>query len=271
MIHVDRVLSQKLERTEARASAAFVESRAALVPDSGAEWIDVAGAYVLFDGPSSPITQTFGLGLFEAATGETLDTIEAFFKRREVPVFHEVSPLADASHLRLLGERGYRPCELTSVMVREVDHGVQPNPRLSKDVTTRVIGPGEEELWAQTAAAGWSTEGEGLAGFMLDFGRVCANAKGGHPFLAELDGRPISAGMLYVFDDVAILAGASTVPEGRRRGGQLSLLDARLRFAAERGCRVAMMGALPGSQSQRNAESNGFRVGYTRTKWQLHS
>jgi hypothetical protein len=30
-----------------------------------------------------------------------------------------------------------------------------------------------------------------------------------------------------------------------------------------------MMGALPGSQSQKNAEKNGFRIAYTRTKWQL--
>jgi hypothetical protein len=29
-----------------------------------------------------------------------------------------------------------------------------------------------------------------------------------------------------------------------------------------------MMGALPGSNSQRNAERNGFQIAYTRTKWQ---
>jgi hypothetical protein len=32
-----------------------------------------------------------------------------------------------------------------------------------------------------------------------------------------------------------------------------------------------MMGASPGGQSQRNAEKNGFRIAYTRTKWQLKS
>ncbi len=30
-----------------------------------------------------------------------------------------------------------------------------------------------------------------------------------------------------------------------------------------------MMVAQPGSGSHRNAERNGFRVAYTRTKWQL--
>jgi hypothetical protein len=30
-----------------------------------------------------------------------------------------------------------------------------------------------------------------------------------------------------------------------------------------------MMAALPGTGSQRNAERHGFRLAYTRTKWEL--
>jgi hypothetical protein len=59
------------------------------------------------------------------------------------------------------------------------------------------------------------------------------------------------------------------VPEGRTQGAQLALLDARLRYAVERGCDLAMMGAAPGSSSQRNAERHGFRIAYTRIKWRL--
>jgi hypothetical protein len=77
--------------------------------------------------------------------------------------------------------------------------------------------------------------------------------------------------MLFIDEDAAVLAGASTVPAGRKQGAQTALLDARLRFAAEKGCRIAVMGAVPGSQSQRNAEKNGFRIAYTRTKWMLRT
>jgi GNAT superfamily N-acetyltransferase len=70
-------------------------------------------------------------------------------------------------------------------------------------------------------------------------------------------------------DGVAILAGASTVPEFRCRGLQAALLHARLEHAARAGCDLAMMAALPGSGSQRNAERRGFRIAYTRTKWAL--
>jgi len=269
MIFSDRKLSQKLERSEARANAAFVEARAGLAPATGAEWIEVGGAYAMFDGVDSPLTQTFGLGMFDEITAAELDALEAFFKRHGAPVFHEVSPLADLSLLPLLNERGYQPVELSSVLYQSLEAGNRLDLPVNPHIKTRITGAGEEELWAQTSAAGWGTEMEGLAEFMLNFGKINAAAKGGFPFLAELDGKPISAGMLFIYDDVAILAGASTVPEGRRRGAQNALLDARLKFAVENACTLAMMVALPGSQSQRNAEKNGFHIAYTRTKWQL--
>ena len=58
----DKQLSQKLERTEGRMSADLIESRKILFPEVGAEWIEVAGVYAMFDGAESPLTQTFGLG-----------------------------------------------------------------------------------------------------------------------------------------------------------------------------------------------------------------
>ncbi len=79
-IYSNKELSQKIERTEARSTADFVESRAKLFPESGAEWIEVAGVYALFDGAESPSTQTFGLGVFDEITNAELDEIEAFFK-----------------------------------------------------------------------------------------------------------------------------------------------------------------------------------------------
>jgi hypothetical protein len=270
MIFSDKTLSQKLERTESRASADFVETRARLDPSSGATWIDVAGAYAMFDGPESPITQTFGLGLFDEITSDRLDQLEKFFQARAASVDHEVSPMADPSLIPLLNSRGYHPVEMTSVMYRDLNESHAPLWQSPKfDIQTRVIDESEAELWARTSASGWSTEMEGLAEFMLAFGRISARCTGAYPFLAELDRTPVATGMLFIYDDVCLLAGASTVTEGRNRGAQTALLAARLRLAYDRGCRLAMMGAAPGSQSQKNAEKSGFRIAYTRTKWHL--
>lgn len=265
-MYSDKSLSQKLERTEARVNADFVETRARLSPKSGATWIDVAGAYAMYDGNESPLTQTFGLGLFEDATPEHLDEIEAFYAKHAAPVFHEVSPMTDPLLMELLSARGYRPIELTSVMYRELAH-VSKRDR-DPQLTTRVISPDEVELWAKTSADGWRAEYEELGDFMFNFGAVSAQCAGSFPYIAELDGQRIATGMLFIYDDVAVLAGASTVPDGRNRGAQTALLEDRLQFAAAQGCHLAIMGAAPGSTSQRNAQKNNFQIAYTRTKWQ---
>ncbi|HEV2765518.1 MAG TPA: GNAT family N-acetyltransferase, partial [Pyrinomonadaceae bacterium] len=109
-----------------------------------------------------------------------------------------------------------------------------------------------------------------LEDFMEGLAQVSAKRTDAVSFLAELEGRPVAAGSLSICEGVALLAGASTVPEGRRQGAQSALLDGRLRYAAERGCDLAMMCALPGSASQRNAERHGFRIAYTRVKWRLN-
>lgn len=264
-MHLDMSLSQQLERTEARANAAFVETRARLEPESGAMWIDVGGTYAMFDGAESPITQTFGLGLFSDPLPEDFDRIESFFSERGAPTFHEVSPMSGAGLMGTLLDRGYRPIELTNVMCRVIDESELKSG--NSIVTTRIVSHDEADLWARISAGGWSTEAEGLEEFMRAFGQISALCEGGYPFLGEIDGAPAATGMLFAFDEVAILAGASTLPEARRQGAQSALLNDRLRFASELGCRIATMGTLPGSQSQRNAEKNGFQVAYTRTKW----
>ena len=88
----DLALARRLERTEARSGAEFVETRAMLFPMSNARWIEVAGAYAMYDGPTSPVTQTFGLGMFDTITRAEMETIEEFYREFDSPVFHEVSP-----------------------------------------------------------------------------------------------------------------------------------------------------------------------------------
>ena len=180
-----------------------------------------------------------------------------------------MSPLADPAVLALSSARGYHPIELTSVM----------HMRLTRDrlPSSRAGGP---ELRVRTIDAdeGAAVGGNGGARLGRDAGarRVHAGDRGGSAratkgnvcFVAEWNGHPIAAAALGMHDGVAMLAGASTDPAFRGRGAQAALLDARLRHAASAGCDIAMMGAAPGSASQRNGERQGFRIAYTRIKWQ---
>ena len=269
IIFSDKNLSKKLELTEANANANFVNARAKMQASSGAEWINVNGTYALFDGITSPLTQTFGLGLYSDVTHDDLEMIEKFFQTHGAMVFHEVSPMADPAHLTMLHERGYIPVELTSVMYKTLTQDNVIHHPVNLMLAVKQLPKGEEDKWARVAAQGWSTEMEGLSDFIYQLSSIAANSDNAFPFYAELDSKMISTGMLNIHNDVAILAGASTIPEGRNRGAQNALLNARLNYAANHGCTLAMMCASPGSQSQKNAEKNGFRIAYTRTKWKL--
>ena len=261
----DIELARRLERSEARSNANFVEARARAFPDRGAKWIEVAGAYAMFDGAGSPVTQTFGLGMFDTVTAADLDTVEEFFESRGAQSFHEVCPLADPSLFALFHERRYRPVEFSNVLYRPISVDLRLAAQRKAGINVRLIDKNEVNVWAQTASEGWSEYTE-VADFMREINQVMAESAA-LLFLAELEVQPIAAGAMTIAGDVALLAGASTIPPARRQGAQLALLEERLRYAATQGCTVGMMVTLPGSGSQRNAERHGFRIAYTRTKW----
>jgi hypothetical protein len=266
MVFADLDLARRLERTEGRSCREFAEARRRVSPESGATWIECAGAYAVFEGVDSPVTQSFGLGLFEPLTPAALDAIEQFFTSRGVVPVHEVSPLTGVATLDLLCARGYRPIEISSVLWRFVEIPAQGHDR---HVTVRVAEGHEADLWAQLSARGWASEQPELQGFIESFGKVVFACDHNVNFIADLDGEPGAAGTLSLQEGVALFGGASTVPAMRCRGLQAALLGARMRYACEQGCDLAMMVTEAGSQSQRNAERQGFRIAYTRTKWRL--
>jgi GNAT superfamily N-acetyltransferase len=262
----DIELARRLERAESSANAAFIEARAMLEPDVGATWIDVAGVYALFDGVASPLTQTFGIGVFDSFLEPEFEKVEQFFRIRGAPTFHEVCSFAALDTLHLLHSRGYRPVEESTVLLRTTVESTYPD---SNRIVVRRIDESESSLWANIAAQGWNRESVELARFVEKLGFVMSKASGVYCFLAELEDQPIAAAALNVQADVALLAGASTIPAARRQGAQRALLRARLSFAASRGVGVAMVVTQPGSASERNAERQGFRPVYSRTKWGL--
>jgi len=221
----------------------------------------------MYDGASSPCTQTFWLGLFQLPPAKDMEELESFFRRRGAPVFHEVSPIAAKAIVAVMNQRGYQPVEFTSVLFLPVSSRIRASD-LNRTIEVRPVGEDECDLWAKTAAEGWRDSVESGAG-LFDLLGVAARRAGALSFLAELDGRPVAAGALAIHDGVALFAGASTIPEWRHRGAQRALLERRLDYAIRAGCDLAMICSEPGSASQRNAERHGFRIAYTRVKWRL--
>ncbi len=191
----DRDLARRLEQAEADGGASFVDARRRLSPDSGAQWIEVAGAKAMFDGPSSPITQTFGLGLEADPTDDDLRRLESFFQDLGAPVCHEVSPLAGVQLAGRLCDRGYRPIEVTSVMYQPLSP--PDGPADVSAFRTRVVAVSEAALWSHLSARGWS-EHPSLHDFLLGMGQVAALSEGSMALVAELDGTPVATAILQM-------------------------------------------------------------------------
>jgi GNAT superfamily N-acetyltransferase len=269
MPYADLTLARRLEATEAHSCEQFARARKQMFPQGESEWTNIGGATVVFDGADSPITQTFGLGLFEPLTEEILDQVEAWFAARNSPVQHEVCPLAGVQALDLLCARRYRPIEIASVLYQFIPEPAFTEPRHRVEV----LGPAEAGLWSQISARGWSHGHPEFEQMMRDFGAITTSRASTPCFLAYAteDGvaEPAAAGALSLHRGVALFIGATTLPRFRRRGLQSALLAERLRHAHAAGCDLAMMVAEAGGESQRNAERNGFRLAYTRIKWKL--
>lgn len=262
---VDLPLAQRLERAEALANRRYIEAKQKAYADSSADWIEVVGAYALFDSPLSPLTQTFGLGVFETPTPQHLAELEEFFISRGASVNHEISPLADLSLLALLHERGYRPVEVTAILARP--SADLPPIALNPRITVREVGKGEQDAYIRLAAEAWNLPPE-FDSFFAELAQV--NRFNPHVvhFFAELDGQPVGCGGLCLSDGVALIAGDSTLPAARGHGAQQALIAARIEYARRRGDDLVMMGALPGSTSQKNGQRCGLQICYTRIKWE---
>lgn len=263
----DLDLARRLEAAEGHSNAMFVEARARAFPDAPYQWKSFGTTRAMFDGIDSPITQTFGYGLGELSPAHVLDEAEEFFARHKAPVFHEVSPLASTEALEELVVRGYSPIEYSSILFLPLGDFQATAEPVASPFEVRAIHEDEGGLWADTTVRGWSDYPE-LEPFLRELAPVSTQREQSLSLLVFEDGEAVAAGAMSLHSGVVLLGGACTIPTARRKGAQRALLEFRLRHAIEAGCDVAMMGADPGSASQRNAERQGFRIAYTRIKWQ---
>jgi hypothetical protein len=263
---LDLQLARRIEHAEAQAAVECAEAMKRFRPASAAAVRRVAGGFAVYCGKNSPITQAVGMGLDGPVGASEFDALEEFYSGRDEAVRVETCPLADPTFVELLGQRGYRVTEFSNVMARPVtEDEMAPEP--PPGVTIEKIGKDQVDLWTQTVSEGFADTFP-VSQELLDTMKMFAFAPKTELYLARLDGKPAGGGTLALHDGVAGLFGASTLPVARRRGVQAALLQRRLARAAQAGSDLAVSLAQPGSTSQRNIVRQGFRVLYTRVKFE---
>jgi ribosomal protein S18 acetylase RimI-like enzyme len=264
MPFVDLPLVKRLETAVALCGKECAEQAQLRNPGIRAEVENIAGGIAVFAGIDAPITQAVGIGLDGPVTEAELDRLETFYFSRGAPVNLEVCPFIDPSLVELLGKRPYRLAEFSNVLVRELDREEKFSVPAA-GVTTRAAQHSEGKNFSRIMMEGFSG-GAPVTQAQLDIVEGFFYRTNGCSIFALVDGEPAGGAGLDIHDRIAVMAGASTLPQFRQRGAQNALLAERLARSAQSGCDLAMTITLPGTISQRNSERAGFRIVYTRTK-----
>jgi GNAT superfamily N-acetyltransferase len=277
MPFADHDLARRVEDAWAYLGVENARAQARLDPHSDAESLPVGGGYAVFMGAGSPLSQAQGMGLYGPVAEADLERMEAFYRKRGAPVQLELSSLADATLLELLGRRGYRAVHQTHVLVRPIgarepsatagtnrDRDRQAEDQ-AIDVVVAPVGPGEVATWAKSVLRCFFEDPAELPRPLLEGAIAMASIPAVSCWLARAGGRIAGGGAMVIHNRLALICGDGTLPEFRSQGVQTALLRARLDRARRVGCDLAVICTQPGSSSQRNAERQGFQVVYART------
>jgi GNAT superfamily N-acetyltransferase len=267
----DAALAARIDRAEGRFVSSVAEGVGARRADSRTLIQPISGGLSIYAGPNSPMNKVIGLGLDGPVDLEALEAIEQEWRARDEAVRIELSILADPTIPVVLSERGYHVHGCENVLARPLDGDLAIDD--PQGITIERLRKEDERTWIDIAVTAFthldgtgsttddSSQMAAVEGVMSDF----LAAPGLLPYLARLDGRPVGEGALCLAgDNIALLAGAGTLPDARGRGVQKALLRRRLADARESGADLAVVVTAPGTRSQENVMRRGFILLYTR-------
>lgn len=264
LLHADLKLAQRLEAVDAEINREAVMAAARLLPELGACAAPFMGGWAMFDGPLSPITQCFGLGLHGRVDGRQMNELEDFFHNRGAACNIELCPHADASLVELLGKRGYRVLEYSNVLVRALPGA--PFAAAGKGIALRSVRREEAKDFAAVVMGAFfgGVIPPGMESLMAG---SFIGSEGCESMLASVDGVAAGGASYSIVRGVLDCYGDGTLEAFRGRGIQSALIAVRLEAGIRAGAELAMATTMPGTVSQRNYERAGFGVAYTRCKF----
>jgi len=150
-------------------------------------------------------------------------------------------------------------------MSLEAEPEAAPQRSVSPEIRVTKVKPGEIGTWANFVLRCFFGGPEGPPAVLLEGAVAMVSIPAVSGWLVRGDDRVAGGGALVVHDGLALICGDGTLPPLGSRRLQTTLLRVRLAEAQKEGCDLAVICTQPGSDSQRNAEREGFRVVYART------
>lgn len=270
MLFASTELARRIEAAERDWIEECTAASARRAGKDSAFCLAIGGGAAAFSGTESPFTKVVGLGFEGVPAGAALERVESEFEERGAGVQVELCALAQAGVAEALTRRGYALVGFENVLGRALDGSVAW--REPAELSLEPSSDGELDTWIDVVVSAFATpDAQGVAAHE-SFPRAAlersvrdmAGARGLRRYLARRGGVPAGGASMRFAGGVALLCGAATLPEHRRRGVQGALLERRLSDAARAGCDVAVVTTLPGSKSQENVQKHGFELLYAR-------
>lgn len=253
---VDIDLIRGIEAFSAQLCVDAIETMRALGHDL-ATWEPLDSGSLVAMGEGLYINRAVGVGFGDMSPVPLLDHIEAFYGRLGLPAAIELCPWVPADLVAELARRRYVVRSFRDVYGHDL-RSLPPRPTIE----IHEVGDQLERTWTDILGSEYP-DGTPERRRSDDFCAVALRVPGKVDLVAVLDGAAVASGGLTIAGGFAGLGGATTLRAARGRGAQSALLAERLHRAAEQGCTVAVVTALPGGISARNIRRAGFRLLYT--------
>ena len=260
MLFASTSLAARIERAECRLLTDSAEAIVRRDPDDVSVLVrSIAGGVATLTRDGSPLNKLAGLGFGDPLDPDVLGRIERAFEERGAPLQAEVSTLGDPSVAEVLTRRGYLLRGFENVLGRMLrDDELRPAGTRTEGIEVATSALDELPIWLDVVVTGFATPDDQGVRSHESFPRETleevvtdmATARGFARYLARREGVPAGAASMRLFDGIAQLTGAATLPEHRQCGVQSALLAARLADAVEAGCDVAVVTTQPGSSGR---------------------
>jgi hypothetical protein len=192
------------------------------------------------------------------------DILEWYRSNGRVCRFDVVPGVASSQLLTALAKRGFYQSGFYGALYSEAtfDQGYMP----PAEIVVELIPSGDRELMADIYAAGFNLPAKSQP-VMKDSLKALFGSANTRFYGAQIDGRLVAIGLLFISDSVGYLASTTTLPQYRKRGCQMALIHQRISDAAMEQCGMVVSHAGFASISQRNLEKAGLRMAYTKAVW----
>lgn len=247
----DASLADRIYRLNKAMFPSFGDVYRQIHPEVDSPFLDVGDSYALFTGQESVITQAGG-----TLTSEHIKEIAEFYRGHNSPWEVIVTPFSHPEALSNLQNLGAKFNGWEGTLYRQLPY----TPEAPSEIKVEEITEDQLELWNDIATQGFF--GPNPPPSIQELGVIMSRTENTRRYIAYVDGTPGASASLRIEEGSAFLGGAATLPEHRNRGLQNALIARRLADSNNH-ADLAIIGAQPGSTSQRNAERHGFRIAYT--------